>query len=295
MALVSAVVPVGTAKSMGYQYNFYNTLDQLSKVLDRVILVSSTREKFSLDKYDNVILLSDERSWFLEESGEETFQFGKLFDNTMLGLQKAAEVSDVTLLLSINQYVPVSQKSGIYKSAQSLIDKRQPWAWMHKAYQVCNKITYPSNRVPYLINLKLLDEIVIEPDSLVYKGKKTRIEDGLFLRPPFYIVDMLGDATREDFDAKWDFYEIKLFNNAYGHDRSRPDWDERITYLQSKLVNKVLWHDADVPEATKFATSLPGNAAANYLITPECSWLRIQAKIVKNVMREILRGVSTFR
>jgi hypothetical protein len=289
---MSVVVTVGTSKSMGYQYNFYNTLDQISSLFDAVIIVSSTREQFTLERYRNVTLISDERSWFPEVNGVEEFQFGKLFDNTMLGLAAAAKISDTALLLSINQYVPYSQKEKLYKSAQSLVERKAPWAWMHKAYQVCDKMTYPSNRVPYLINLNVLDEIVMQPDSLIYKGKKTKIEDGFFVSPPFYIVDMLGDATKEDFDAKWDFYETKLFNYAYGHDRPRPDWDERVAYLQSKLENKVLWRGADVPEARKFAAALPGDAAAHFLKVPECDWGSLVLRLAKVRIKSVLRHVS---
>lgn len=289
MITISAVVTVGRDDSMGYQYNFYAILQHLSKIFDKVIIVSSTRKKFKLNECENIILISDERSWFpLTENGE-TFQFGKLFDNTMLGLREASKHTKAALLLSINQYLPKKQKTKIYKSAEYLINSNKPWAWVHKSYQILDKITYPSNRVPYLINLGMLDQVTMAPDSIIYKGRKTPIEDGLFIKPPFFIVDIMGDTSKEDLELKWDYYESKLFAYTYGTTRERPSWEERVNYLQLKLANKIYWQDAEVPEAKFFSDRLPTCVAAHRLIVQELPKINILYKYFKSSIK-ILRN-----
>lgn len=292
MTKISAVLTVGTDESMGYQYNFYNVIEQLSKIFDCVILVSSTRKSFNLSNYENVILLSNEKSWFSLRDGVEEFQFGKLFDNTMLGLHEASRHAEVAILLSINQYLPESQKNNLNKAAKLLVKERRPWAWMYKSYQILDRLTYPSNRLPYLINLNMISEIEMAPDSLLYKGQKVKIEDGLFLRAPFFIVDMMGDTTAKDLELKWDFYESKLFKYTYGVDRERPSWDERVAYLQHKLSNKVLWKGANVGEAITYSSALPGTAAAYFLEIPEVSPPLIAWLYVKSVRRVALKKIA---
>ena len=81
---IGVLLPIGRMDKFGYQYDDFTKIiiDNLSNFADFVLVLSSSRfiKKELFEKYTNIKVISNDKTWFKMVNGEEIFSWKVLAD-----------------------------------------------------------------------------------------------------------------------------------------------------------------------------------------------------------------------
>lgn len=262
---ITALVCVGPLNRLSYQYNAKIVLENFAEFFDRVYVVSSSRETRSLPVVSSKIaLISDAETWFpVDDHGAEIYNAVTL----NRGLNKILNIAikegtDFAICMCVNQYIDSENSKRMRDYCGRLHAEGRPFGYLYKAYQILDKITYPDVRLPWVVNARLCkdNQISFAADSIFFQGKNVRIENGLYLCAPFYITDVYGEMTEQDFVERWNYY-LKHLRKSVRGEEGDSGWDYWRRYYEKKANRKVVNKHATLSDwGRKILANIPPNA-----------------------------------
>ena len=198
-------------------------LENHSNFADHIIIVASSRyvndELF--EDLDNIKFISNDKTLFKQQNGEEIFSFKTLENNVNLGYELLKNRAyDVAIHIHINQYIPLLSFNSLKSQCERMLNKNMPFTWLYKIYQCGYLLFNADRRVPWILNLKGDFKHQIESDSLrlLDKNEYTHIQTGSYKKfNNRAIVDIFGEFTIDDAREKYEFTikELMILNNSY--------------------------------------------------------------------------------
>lgn len=180
---VGIILPIGDLGSFGYQYHPFKIVKNHLAFADTLAIISSTSKnpkKFPI-RSSKVIYHSSPQSWFTRARGREVFSYNTLNSNVNLGLDLLRENKcDIALEIHVNQYIPENSGVTLRNYLKVVLDKKKPYGWLYKKYQLGEKIFNADIRLPWIINLQTPRTYRFDVDSIenVLNGHKVKIQSG---------------------------------------------------------------------------------------------------------------------
>jgi hypothetical protein len=269
-AKIACSIPIGSLTKFGYQYHWETVLENVSRVFDKVYLISTANENppECFSKYSKIKFVKSHKYTFLRHAnGSEYFDIKKIYRGYNDSLIWAREDNvSVVLWMSINMYISELNISKLRDFARMLLGRDIPYGLCGKAFQIGSAICYANTKIPALINLNHLDDVALDIDVLEYKGKRIGWQGGLYEDGEFYITDVYGSFTPKDLKDKYEWYERSYMRDWKGIDLGEFDARREQTKFLRKLSKLVLNENCTL-DATgqKIASEFPSDCLANTL------------------------------
>jgi len=248
---IGLLIPIGRTDKYGYQYTKLTRmiLENHSNFADHIIIVASSRyvNEELFEDLDNIKFISNEKTLFKQQNGEEIFSFKTLENNVNMGYELLKNRGyDVAIHIHINQYIPLLNFNSLKSQCERMLNKNMPFTWLYKIYQCGHLLFNADKRVPWILNLKGDFKHQIESDSLrlLDKNEYTRIQTGSYKKfNTRAIVDIFGEFTIDDAREKHEFTikELMILSNSYDPlNTEKLKFNESfwINYMQKKFNEK---------------------------------------------------------
>jgi hypothetical protein len=210
---IAVCIPIGALDKYGYQYIWREVLANQSKAFDKVYLYTTIRANINLDVgIENVeLVIIDDVLLDLDANGNELFSIYKIYNAYNQSLLKAkTDGMDFLFCSAINIYIDDVNALSMRNYLNGIKTQRKPFAYYAKAFQLYDKVCYPNSLLPLIANLDFIDDIKIDIDVMEYKGERYGWRGGHHTDFPFYIIDVFGVETLNDFEEKFNWY-IKVY------------------------------------------------------------------------------------
>lgn len=248
---IGILCPIGPLDRFGYQYNTLPILRSLTTFGTKVYLCSSTRNRAQIDTiletFPTVEYIAGPETWFAQdEHGDEVHEIFQITRNVTRMMEHARrDGMDVGVSIHISQYVQDRAMDPLRAVAQRMLDDGRPYDWLHKKYQLYDRLFHADVRVPWIVNLRIDNPYTFSPDSLTQRdtGETVRIESADFrAHDDVAIVDCPMERTPQD------LVDFKEFTRFYAElNPNAPtgfDWD----YIREYYVRKFnVKHISDEP------------------------------------------------
>ncbi|MCG7531149.1 hypothetical protein MHM98_07260 [Psychrobium sp. MM17-31] len=242
---VAACIPIGALDRYGYQYIWRDALAIQAQAFDKVYLYSTTRQNIGLEiNIPNVeLVVIDDVLFELDETGVECFSIYKIYNAYNHSLHVAKnEHMDFLFCSAINCYIDDENSHNMRVYLERIKAEGRPFGYFAKAFQLYDKVCYPNSLLPLIANLDFVDDIKIDVDVMEYKGARYGWKGGLQRDFPFYIIDVFGIETLEDFKLKFDWY-IKAYMQEWQGKDVFFDAQKEVDKF-SKKVSKVVVNES---------------------------------------------------
>jgi len=266
---IAVAIPIGSLKKYGYQYHYRLIIRTLSKVFDKVIIASTSREttRLNLD-LKNVDFFFNRSLWFdLDSEGNEIFSIYKIYKAERYCMSKAYDLGmDFVIRMTINMYIDYENAQKMRNYCDYLLYKNIPFGFFAKAFQIGPVMTYPNTKIPGVVNLHYFKDFYFDIDVMEYKGKRYPWKGGIYRQTDFTIIDIIGVETEHDLKNKFEWYIKNYMTEWKNKDIGEFNLENEIIKLEKKLNKTTVNHKYKKSDLTlQVANLYPSNSLANKL------------------------------
>jgi hypothetical protein len=262
---IAALVPIGPLNRMGYQYYWKDIIENHANVFDKVYVCTNLYENIDLKfDYDNVELVYH-KDLLLEKNstGKEEYSQIKVKQAVEAGVEKIRKDGlDFVVMIMINSYLDDENAVKMRKYLKRLKKEKKPFGVYTNAFQIYDKVFYPREIMPYILNLKSLEKKEFSTDKIIIDNVEYPwIGGSLFENTSFTIIDIDGEQTEGDYKEKYNWYHKSLSREMEGKEIGKFNFSERIKNLENRMLTIVVNKDYQLSElGYKIKNSYPENS-----------------------------------